>query len=85
MKGEFSTMYNFANDWRMKHIEADLCSLLRYHSASFYRVMGLFPRKGIHYKIFTMCNRNVTLALKCMANKHLEPYNSMTDTSIQLK
>ena len=53
---EFSIMYNFANDWRMKHIEADLCSLLRYHSAAFYRVMGLFPRKDIHYKISTTCN-----------------------------
>ena len=36
----------------------------------------------IHYKISSMCNRNVTLALKCMAIKNLETYNSMTDTSI---
>ena len=36
----------------------------------------------IHYKISSMRNRNVTLALKYLAIKNLESYNSMTDTQI---
>ena len=51
----------------------------------FWYNMGRFSQKGtwrIHYKISSMHNRNVTLALKCMANKKftLQLHNRYSDS-----
>ena len=47
---------------------------------------ALVPFRGrdpMHYKISNTRKRNVTLALKRMANQNSVPYNAMTDTPIQ--